>query len=269
MAVLIASYATVSPALPPQGLSHTPWWHARGHLSDYATCQPAAEDDAFASLASLTGEQQHSRARPVKVAQYREEFLNVASEVPELAAIFVPEDVRPELLPPGRPGRLPLGLHADSLHHRLNELYRQRTSWRGAESALEDEGEPSSLGYQMMRIWLDEAYGDLGGARGRYVVQRGMSDPCRFAAPAGGLTEENEPAHFFLPDFLCLELPFNLSLASEPSPRSCAAAGVDDALQGEMAHTKEAERQAHDKHRKNKHAAPRKARKKVAPAANG
>jgi hypothetical protein len=257
--VLAALCTPSSPTLATQTLSHTPWWHARGHLSDYTTCQPGPEDDIWADLALLASGSQQRENRAVKgaIPRYRDEFLNVANEVPELAAVFLPEDVRAELLRPGRPSRLPLPLHAGSLHQRLSVLYWDQMAERSTEAASVELD--TTLGYRMMRIWLDEVYGDLGGARGRCIVQRGMGDSGRFAVPTG-LADEDEPSHFFLPDFLCQELRLDPHLQGPKVERG--ESKNNEARHVETTRAKEADIKANERPRKGKPATSRKARRK-------
>ena len=61
------------------GISYRPWWHTRGHLSDYASCRPCDEEDAASVVAKLINGDEDA-ARPVKPAQYRDEFINIANE---------------------------------------------------------------------------------------------------------------------------------------------------------------------------------------------
>lgn len=261
---LAALCVPVSPILPPQTLTHTPWWHVRGHLSDYTTCQPGPEGDCCSDLAQLaSGSHQHQReARCVKGAQYRDEFLNVANEVPELAAMFLPDDMQAEMSGAGRPSRLPLALHAGSLYQRLSSLYREQMSGHSMEAA---SGEvDTSLGYKMMRIWLDEVYGELGGARGRHIVQRVMSDSGRFAVPTG-LAEECESSYFFLPDFLCAELHVdpNLQGPQEVGRGHSNTGKVHGVSHIETPRIKGAESRTTERPRRGKQTASRKARRKA------
>lgn len=205
---LPALQARTPPRIHPSGFSHRPWWHSRGALSDYATCRPRGEDDVALNLERLAAggkPQDAALGGTVKPAHFREEFFNVAEEVPELAALFVHADVQPELLPPDRPSRLPLGLHAGSLYQRLGVLYRERSAERSAAGAHAGD---TSIGYEMQRVWLEDMFGDLGGPRGRSVVQRTMGDARNSTALPEHLpdTDDAEPSHFYLPAFLCQEL---------------------------------------------------------------
>ena len=207
------------PTFPPQGptpgsvLTHRPWWHTRGHLSDYHSCQPCAEDgEATLVLETLAVDGQHYSDRARKPAQYRDEFLNIVNEVPELAAVFLPEDMQSKIMPPSRQGRASLGLHASSLLPYFRTLLRDRTPlhllWHRYVSGAGEEGLPedalTSIGYQVQRKWLDVAYGDLGGARGCSRARRSIMDT---DWPDPVLPEDpDEPSHFFLPDALCEEI---------------------------------------------------------------
>jgi len=200
--------APAHPPIHPAGLSHRPWWHSRGHLSDYATCRPRGEDDAALQLdleKLAAAAEPHDAARAPKPAHFREEFLNIAAEVPELACLFVSKDVQAELLPPDRPSKLPLGLHSGSLYQRLRVLHLERSAERSAAGAPE---RGTSIGYEMQRVWLDDMFGDLGGPRGCRIVQRAMHDArhsTALPAPPPDLADA-EPSHFYLPAFLCHEI---------------------------------------------------------------
>lgn len=193
-----------------QGIAYRPWWHTRGHLSDYASCRPCDEEDAAGVVAKLVVREEDA-ARPVKPAQYRDDFINIANEVPELAAIFLPEDVQPELIPPGQSSSLPLQLHPGSLHRHLSSLYRRRTSAPHTAAppgpvAVRANHSKTSIGFEMQRLWLDAAYGHLGGARGRTDVQRFTLDMRWSNAFMSSQPAEAEPSYFYLPTSLCEEL---------------------------------------------------------------
>jgi hypothetical protein len=187
LVILAVAVLPTSPALPkPQtsaaaseSMRHRPWWHERGHLSDYATCRPRAEDMAAGGLdvgALAAGGQQDAATRPSQAGHFRDEFLNIANEVPELAAMFVPDAAQPELLE--WPHSLPLSLCPSSLQWYLSNVYRQRASSarRAArlprlDAAAYSAGQSLSVGYELQRVWLDAMFGHLGGARGRIPVQ--------------------------------------------------------------------------------------------------
>lgn len=183
--ILVVAALPTSPALPmPQtsaaaseSMRHRPWWHARGHLSDYATCRP--REDVVAGgldVGALAAGGQQDNARPAQAGHFRDEFLNIANEVPELAAMFVPDAAQPEL--PEWPHRLPLSLCPASLHWYLSNVYRQRaSSTRRAgrlprmDASAYSAGQSLSVGYELQRVWLDAMFSHLGGTRGRIPVQ--------------------------------------------------------------------------------------------------
>ena len=185
--------------------AHRPWWHTRGHLSDYATCRPR-EDDAASSLQKIIVEE-HDDTLVVKPSQYREEFINMVNQVPELAALFVPEDMQAEIIPAGQTSTLPLELHPGSLYRHLSSIYRHRISGcRAARDSAAVTETSVSIGYEMQRVWLDAMFSDLGGARGYTNVQRGLRNVQRYTALPGSHDDETEVSHFYLPDFLVADL---------------------------------------------------------------
>ena len=210
------------------GIKHTPWWHTHGPLSDYYMCEPraGAEEEVVAYLGKLSaGEPKPSDARPLKPSQYRDEFLHIAAEVPELAALFLPEDEQADLLPPEVLRRLQ---DLRTLRRDTWRLYWQRLHWQRFAAAPNSPArpqhaatrQPGPLGYDIRRAWTNTLYSDLGGARGCSAVQSAITDP-RWSLPALSDAGKNEDSHFFLPAFLWQELQEDDDAAG-PSP---AAAG--------------------------------------------
>ena len=248
-------------------LGHQPWWHTRGHLSDYAACRPRTEHTAggldVGALAADGQQDAAAAARPAQAGHFRDEFLNMAAEVPELTAMFVP-DAQPEGVAAAWPHNLPLSLDPTSLHSHLSNVYRQRAPARRTTggpcadvarhgpahaTSVGYQMQPTSVGYQMQRVWLDAALSHLGGACGRIPVQLPVQRALRnvkqhACVPEGpealkGDGAGDEASRFYLPDSLCLELEVDASLNAGHA-RGETATGVRQVRQVNTARGREA-----------------------------